>query len=73
MRTNYIPDTKPPKQQPKRTMGVEVSIVDMDIFKSAMDILIGLIQDKRVLEDIRYEYLNKVMGVVDVKDYHIEL
>ena len=53
--------------------GIKVSITDMEIFKDAIETLIELIKDKRISEDIRYEYLDKLMQLVNINNYHIDL
>lgn len=69
---NYVPKVNIPNQETK-SMGIKVSITDMDIFKNAIQTLLELVKDKEISENIRYKYLNKLMEIIDIEDYHIEL
>lgn len=68
---NYVPDKVNIK--PKKPMKMQVSITDMDIFKDAINIIIELVKDESIDKDIRMRYFNKLMKVIDIEDYHIEL
>lgn len=64
---------KPNITKPNKPMKMQVSITDMDIFKDAIKTLIELVKDERISESIRYEYLDKLMKIIDIENYHIEL
>lgn len=68
---NYVPDKINIKSN--KPMKMQVSITDMNIFKDTINIIIELAKDESIDKDIRMRYFNKLMKVIDIKDYHIEL